>query len=86
MCFKKLIFRPQKMKAVGEPGWLVTHRTASSIPKKVLPLSALILNLPSVQNKNPSLLSFDQVKTLFGKVNVSFVDTQLIMFIIFLLN
>lgn len=74
------------MKAVGEPGWLVTHRTASSIPKKVLPLSALILNLPSVQNKNPSLLSFDQVKTLFGKVNVSFVDTQLIMFIIFLLN
>ena len=51
------------MKAVGEPGWLVTHRTSSSIPKKVLPLSALIMNLPSVQNKNPSLLSFDQVKT-----------------------
>lgn len=57
------------MRAVGEPGWIVTHRPASSIPKKVLPLSALIMNLPSAQNKNPSLLSFNQVKTLFGKVN-----------------
>ncbi|CAI6365846.1 unnamed protein product [Macrosiphum euphorbiae] len=62
-----LCSRPQKMKAVGEPGWLVTHRPASSIPKKVLPLTALIMNFPSMQNKNPSLLSFDQVKTLFGK-------------------
>lgn len=60
------------MKAVGEPGWIVTHRPASSIPKKVLPLSALIMNLPSAQNKNLSLLSFSQVKTLFGKVNFSF--------------
>lgn len=58
------------MKAVGEPGWLVTHRPASSIPKKVLPLSALIMNLPCTQNKNPSLLSFNQVETLFGKVNI----------------
>lgn len=58
------------MKAVGEPGWLVTHRTASSIPKKVLPLSALIMNLPSPRNKNPSLLSFNQVENLFGKVNI----------------
>lgn len=74
MCYEKLIFRPQKMKAVGEPGWLVTHRPASSIPKKVLPLTALIMNFPSMQNKNPSLLSFDQVKTLFGKVNFLFVD------------
>jgi len=62
------------MKAVGEPGWLVTHRPASSIPKKVLPLTALITNFPSMQNKKPSLLSFDQVKILFGKVNVLFVD------------
>lgn len=74
MCYEKLIFRPQKMKAVGEPGWLVTHRTASSIPKKVLPLSALLMNFPPMQNKNPSLLSFDQVKILFGKVNVLFVN------------
>lgn len=58
------------MKAVGEPGWLVTHRPASSIPKKVLPLSALIMNLPCSLNKNPSLLSFNQVETLFGKVNI----------------
>jgi len=72
------------MKAVGEPGWLVTHRTASSIPKKVLPLSALIMNFPSAQNKNPSLLSFNQVKTLFGKVCVLFVDAYLIIFIMFL--
>lgn len=62
------------MRAVGEPGWLVTHRPATSIPKKVLPLSALIMNLPSAQGKNPSLLSFNQVKTLFGKVNYLFVD------------
>jgi len=68
------IFRPQKMKAVGEPGWLVTHRTASSIPKRVLPLSALIMNFPSTQNKNPSLLSFTQVKSLFGKVNILLFD------------
>lgn len=61
------------MKTVGEPGWLVTHRTASSIPKKVLPLSALILNFPSNQNKNPSLLTFNEVKILFGKVNILFV-------------
>lgn len=60
------------MKAVGEPGWIVTHRPASSIPKKVLPLSALIMNLPPAQNKNPNLLSFNQVKTLFGKVNILF--------------
>lgn len=58
------------MKAVGDPGWLVTHRTASSIPKKALPLTALIMNLPPTQNKNPSLLNFSQVKTLFGKVNI----------------
>jgi len=62
------------MKAVGEPGWLVTHRTASSIPKRVLPLSALIMNFPSIQNKNPSLLSFTQVKILFGKVHVLLFD------------
>lgn len=60
------------MRAVGEPGWLITHRTASSIPKRVLPLSALIMNFSSAQNKNPSLLSFNQVKTLFGKVSIIF--------------
>lgn len=58
------------MKTIGEPGWLVTHRNASSIPKKVLPLTALIMNFPSIQNKNPSLLSFNEVNTLFGKVNI----------------
>lgn len=57
------------MKAVGEPGWIVTHRPASSVPKKVLPLSALIMNFPMAKNKNPSLLNFNQVKILFGKVN-----------------
>ncbi|XP_050535413.1 oligopeptidase A-like isoform X1 [Daktulosphaira vitifoliae] len=62
-----LCTRPNKMRSVGEPGWIVTHRTASSIPKKVLPLAALIMNMPSSQNKVPSLLSFNQVKTLFGK-------------------
>lgn len=70
---KRIIFRPQKMKAVGEPGWLVTHRPASSIPKKVLPLSALIMNLPMAQNKHPGLLKFSQVENLFGKVNIIFI-------------
>lgn len=60
------------MKAVGEPGWIVTHRPASSVPKKVLPLSALIMNFPMVKNKNPSLLNFNQVKILFGKVSFFF--------------
>lgn len=58
------------MKVTGEPGWLITHRPASSIHKKILPLSALIMNFPMIQNKNPSLLSFNQVKSLFGKVNI----------------
>lgn len=67
------MFRPQKMRAIGEPGWLITLRPASSIPKKVLPLSALIMNFPPVQNKHPSLLSFNQVKILFGKVHILFI-------------
>lgn len=58
------------MKVTGEPGWLVTHRPASLIHKNILPLSALIMNFPMIQNKNPSLLSFNQVKSLFGKVNI----------------
>lgn len=65
------------MKSVGERGWIVTHRPASSIPKKVLPLSSLIMNLPSAQNKHPSLLSFPQVKNLFGKVNILFVNKKI---------
>lgn len=67
------MFSPQKMRAVGEPGWLITLRPASSIPKKVLPLSALIMNFPTAQNKRPSLLSFNQVKILFGKVHILFI-------------
>ena len=62
------------MKTVGEPGWIVTHRPSTSIPKKVLPLSALIMNFPMAKNKNPSLLNFSQVELLFGKVNILFLD------------
>jgi Zn-dependent oligopeptidase len=61
------------MKVVSEPGWIVTHRPASSVPKKVLPISALIMNFQTAKNKNPSLLNFNQVKTLFGKVILFFI-------------
>ncbi|XP_075224598.1 uncharacterized protein LOC142326199 [Lycorma delicatula] len=60
--------RPEKLKSDGEDGWIINIRPAHQIDgPRPIPFSAVVLNLPPPIYGKPSLLSYSEVKSLFGK-------------------
>lgn len=56
------------MKIIEEVVHLTSIRNASRVIKRVLPLTSFIMNLPRPTQEKPSLMSFTEVREMFGKV------------------
>lgn len=56
------------MRVLEDDVQLITIRNASRVTRRVLPLTAFLMNLPPPIEKKPSLMSFSEVCAMFGKV------------------
>lgn len=56
------------MKTSPENMYMIPIRNSSRIPRPLMPLTALILNLQPPTKEKPCLMSFSEVKSLFAKV------------------
>ncbi|XP_065212078.1 uncharacterized protein LOC135839798 [Planococcus citri] len=62
-----LYSRDNKMRVLEGDVQLISIRNASRVTRRVLPLTAFLMNLPPPSDEKPSLMSFSEVCAMFGK-------------------